>query len=34
MLQTKFLGDRPAGSGENILEGFLPYLGMSAILVM
>ena len=34
MLQTKFRENRPAGSGEEDFEGFLPYMGMSAILVM
>ena len=33
MLQTKFHENQPAGSGEDF-EGFLPYMGMSAILVM
>ena len=33
MLHTKFLGNRPAGSGEDF-KGFLPYMGMAAILVM
>ena len=33
MLHTKFRGNRPAGSGEDF-EGFLPYVGMTAILVM
>ena len=27
MLHTKFRGNQPAGSGENIFEGFLPYMG-------
>ena len=27
MLHTKFRGNRPAGSGEKIFEGFLPYMG-------
>ena len=31
MLHTKFCENRPAGSGE---EGFLPFMGMAAILVM
>ena len=31
MLHTKFRGNRPTGSGE---EGFLPYMGVAAILVM
>ena len=34
MLQTKFCGNRPVGSGGKIFEGFLPYMGMVAILVM
>ena len=34
MLHTKFRGDRPAGSGEEYFKGFLPYMGMAAILVM
>ena len=34
MLQTKFRGNRPAGSGEEDFEGFLPYMGVAAILVM
>ena len=34
MLHTKFHGNRPAGSGEEDYEGFLPYMGMVAILVM
>ena len=33
MLHTKFRGNRPAGSGEDF-EGFLPYMGVAAILVM
>ena len=33
MLHTKFRGNRPSGSGED-LEGFLPYMGVAAILVM
>ena len=33
MLHTKFRGNRPAGSGE-VFEGFLPYMGVAAILVM
>ena len=33
MLLTDFLGNRPAGSGEDFV-GFLPYVGMAAILVM
>ena len=31
MLYTKFRGNWPAGSG---VEGFLPYMGVAAILVM
>ena len=34
MLHTKFRGNRPAGSGEENIKGFLPYMGMVAILVM
>ena len=35
MLHTKFRGNRRAGSGEEkIFEGFLPYMGVAAILVM
>ena len=34
MLHTKFRGNRPAGSREEVFEGFLPYMGMVAILVM
>ena len=34
MLHTKFRGNRPAGSGEEISKGFLPYIGMVAFLVM
>ena len=34
MLHTKFHENRPAGSGEEDLEGFLPYMGMAATLVM
>ena len=33
MLHTKFQGHQPSGSGEDF-KGFLPYMGMSAILVM
>ena len=33
MLHTKFHGNQPAGSGED-LKGFLPYMGMAAIFVM
>ena len=34
MLHTKFRENRPAGSGEEDFESFLPYIGMAAILVM
>ena len=34
MLHTKFRENRPAGSGEEAFEGFLPYIGVAAILVM
>ena len=34
MLYTKFRGNRPAGSGEEDFEGFLPYMGVTTILVM
>ena len=34
MLHTKFRENRPAGSGEVDFEGFLPYMGVAAILVM
>ena len=34
MLLTKFRGNRPAGSGEEDFIGFLPYVGMAAILDM
>ena len=34
MLHTKFHGNLPAGSGEEDIEGFLPYMGMAAILVI
>ena len=36
MLHTKFSGNRPADSilEKKIFEGFLPYMGMAAILVM
>ena len=33
MLHTKFHENLPAGSGE-FFEGFLPYMGVAAILVM
>ena len=34
MLHTKFRENRPASSGEEDSEGFLPYIGVAAILVM
>ena len=34
MLHINFCENRPAGSGEEEFEGFLPYMGMAAILVM
>ena len=34
MLPTKFHGNRSAGSEKKNFEGFLPYMGMAAILVM
>ena len=34
MLHTKYRGNRPAGSREEDFEGFLPYMGMAAILVI
>ena len=34
MLHTKVRGNRPDGSGEEDFEGFLPYMGVAAILVM
>ena len=34
MLHTKFRGNKPAGSGEEDFEGFLPHMGVVAILVM
>ena len=34
MLHTKFRGNPPAGSGEEDFEGFLPSMGVAAILVM
>ena len=34
MLHTKFCGKQPAGSGEEDFEGFLPYMGVAAILVV
>ena len=33
MLPAKFHENRPAGSGEEDFEWFLPYMGMAAILV-
>ena len=33
MLHTKFCGSRSASSGEDF-KGFLPYMGVAAILVM
>ena len=34
MLHTKFRENRPAGSGEDFEWGFLPFMGVAAILVM
>ena len=34
MLHTKFRGNQTAGSEKKIFKGFLPYMGMAAILVM
>ena len=34
MLHTKFLGNRPTDSGEEDFCRYLPYMGVSAILVM
>ena len=34
MLHTKFRENQPADSGEEDFEGFLPYMGVPAILVM
>ena len=34
MLHTKFRGNPPAGSGEEVFEAFLPCRGVAAILVM
>ena len=34
MIHTKFRGNRSNGSGEDDFEGFLTYMGMTAILVM
>ena len=34
MISTKFRGNRSSVSGEEGLEGFIPYMNMAAILVM
>ena len=34
MLHAKFRGNRTIGSGEKDFQGFLPYIGVAAILVM
>ena len=34
ILQTKFQCNRPTGSGQEELKGFLQYMGIAAILVM
>ena len=34
MRHTKFRGNQSTGSGEEIFEGFLQYMGIAAILVM
>ena len=34
MLHTKFRENRPAASGVEDFEGFLPYMGVAAILLM
>ena len=34
MLHTKLRENQPAGSGVEDFEGFLPYMGMAALLVM
>ena len=34
MLHNKFCENRPAGSGEENFDGFLPYMGYAAILIM
>ena len=34
MLHNKFRENRPAGSGEENFDGFLPYMGSAAILIM
>ena len=34
MLHAKFRGNRPAGSGEDFLKGFLSFMDVAAILVM
>ena len=33
MLHTKFRENRPAGSGEEDFEAYLPHMGVAAILV-
>ena len=34
MVHALFHGNQPAGSGEVEFEGFLPFMGVAAILVM
>ena len=34
MLHAKFQDHRISGSGEDFFKGFLPYMGVAAILVM
>ena len=34
MLHTKFRGNRPAGSRKEDFKGFLPNMGMAAILII
>ena len=34
MLHAKFQDHRTSGSGEEYINGFLPYMGMAATLVM
>ena len=34
MLNMKFRGNRPTGSGKVVFEGFLPYMGVADTLVM
>ena len=34
MLHARFRENRPAGSGEEDFEVFLPYMGVAAIMVM